>query len=87
MNNGYSSATGQQHIPSTGTNFRSEPTGQNIREALKGLGVKRQRTVTTYEVGNMMKTLREALSTKTKGLKVIIAESDASSPNSAAFGP
>ena len=27
MNNGYSSATGQQHIPSTGTNFRSEPTG------------------------------------------------------------
>ena len=76
MNNGYSSATGQQHIPSTGTNSRSEPTGQNIREALKGLGVKWQRTVTTYEVGNMMKTLREALSTKTKGLKVIIAESE-----------
>ena len=76
MNNGYSSATGQQHIPSTGTNFRSEPTGQNICEALKGLGVKWQRTVTTYEVGNMMKTLREALSTKTKGLKVIIAESE-----------
>jgi indolepyruvate ferredoxin oxidoreductase alpha subunit len=76
MNNGYSSATGQQHIPSTGTNFRSEPTGQNIRDALKGLGVKWQRTVTTYEVSNMMKTLREALSTKTKGLKVIIAESE-----------
>ena len=76
MNNGYSSATGQQHIPSTGTNFRDEPTGQNIRDALKGLGVKWQRTVTTYEVGNMMKTLREALTTKTKGLKVIIAESE-----------
>lgn len=76
MNNGYSSATGQQHIPSTGTNFRSEPTGQTIREALKGLGVKWQRTVTTYEVGTMMKTLREALTTKTKGLKVIIAESE-----------
>ena len=76
MNNGYSSATGQQHIPSTGTNFRSEPTGQNIRDALKGLGVKWQRTVTTYEVGTMMKTLREALTTKTKGLKVIIAESE-----------
>ena len=76
MNNGYSSATGQQHIPSTGTNFRSEPTGQNIRDALKGLGVKWQRTVTTNEVGTMMKTLREALTTKTKGLKVIIAESE-----------
>ena len=76
MTNGYSSATGQQHIPSTGTNFRLEPTGQSIREALKGLGVKWQRTVTTYEVGNMIKTLREALTTKTKGLKVIIAESE-----------
>jgi len=76
MNNGYSSATGQQHIPSTGTNFRAEPTGQNIRDALKGLGVKWQRTVTTYEVGTMMKTLREALTTKNKGLKVIIAESE-----------
>ncbi len=76
MNNGYSSATGQQHIPSTGTNFRLEPTGQNIRDALKGLGVKWQRTVTTYEVRTMMKTLREALTTPTKGLKVIIAESE-----------
>ena len=28
MNNGYSSATGQQYIPSTGKNFAEVPTGQ-----------------------------------------------------------
>ena len=76
MDNGYSSATGQQHIPSTGTNFRDQPTGQTIPKALKGLGVKWQRTVTTYEVGTMMKTLRKALTTPAKGLKVIIAKSE-----------
>ncbi len=76
MDNGYSSATGQQHIPSTGTNFRDEPTGQTISAALKGLGVKWQRTITTYEVATMKKTLREALTTSAKGLKVIIAKSE-----------
>ncbi len=76
MNNGYSSATGQQHVPSTGTNYRDEPTGQTIESALRGIGVKWMRTVTTYEVSTMVKTLGEALTTKEPGLKVIIAESE-----------
>ena len=76
MNNGYSSATGQQHIPSTGTNFRDEPTGQTIRAALEGIGVKWLRTATTYHVNTMVKTLREALTSKDPGLKVIVAESE-----------
>jgi len=76
MNNGYTSATGQQFIPSTGKNFRKEPTGMTIRAALEGLGVSWLRTVTTYRVSKMVKTLREALTTPEKGLKVIIAESE-----------
>ena len=44
--------------------------------ALKGLGVKWQRTITTYDVGTMKKTLHEALTTSAKGLKVIIAKSE-----------
>ncbi len=76
MNNGYTSATGQQFIPSTGKNFRKEPTGMTIRAALEGLGVNWLRTVTTYRVSKMVKTLREALTTSEKGLKVIIAESE-----------
>ncbi len=76
MNNGYTSATGAQYIPSTGTNAKHQPTGMEITRALKGVGVKWQRTVNIYMVGLMAKTLSEALTTKAKGLKVIIAESE-----------
>ena len=76
MNNGYTSATGQQFIPSTGKNFRREPTGMTIRAALEGIGVRWLKTVTTYRVSTMVSTLRDALTTDDKGLKVIIAESE-----------
>jgi indolepyruvate ferredoxin oxidoreductase, alpha subunit len=76
MNNGYTSATGQQYIPSTGKNFRLEPTGMTIRGALEGIGVKWVKTITTYRVKTMMKALRAALTTPEKGLKVIIADSE-----------
>ncbi len=75
MNNGYSSATGQQLLPSS-TYDRPQPNGMTIRRALEGVGIKWQKTVTTYRVGEMMKTLKRALTTKEKGLKVIIAESE-----------
>src|SRR5690606_34865790 len=76
MNNGYTSATGQQFIPSTGRNARREPTGMTIRKALEGMGVGWIRTVTTYRVSKMVKTLREAITGADKGLKVIIADSE-----------
>ncbi len=76
LNNGYTSATGQQHIPSSGTNMRDEPTGMNIQSALRGLGVKWVRTLYSYKVKDIARTLREALSTDEKGLKVIVAEGE-----------
>jgi indolepyruvate ferredoxin oxidoreductase alpha subunit len=76
MNNGYSAATGAQHIPSTGTNAQLQPTGMELNSALKGVGVKWLRTVNTYEINRVVRTLREALTTKAKGLKVIIAEGE-----------
>ncbi len=76
MNNGYTSATGQQFIPSTGKNFKQHETGMSIRKALEGMGVKWVRTVTTYRVSKMVKALRDALTTKQGGLKVIIADSE-----------
>ena len=76
MNNGYSSATGQQYIPSTGKNYADEPTGQTIRDALKGVGVRWVKTVTGYHVKEMKKTLVDAMTTAEKGLKVIIAEGE-----------
>ena len=77
MANGYSSATGQQHLPST-TAGGSVPadTVMPIENVLKGLGVKWLRKQHTYKVAKMVKLLREALTTPEKGLKVIIAEAE-----------
>ncbi len=76
FNNGYTSATGAQHIPSTGTNARLEPTGQDLVSALKGVGVKWLKRVRTYEVANVAKVITEAMTTKEGGLKVIIADGE-----------
>jgi indolepyruvate ferredoxin oxidoreductase alpha subunit len=47
-----------------------------IEKALASLGVKWQKTVHTYRVAEMAATLREAMRTPFKGLKVIIAEAE-----------
>ena len=76
FNNGYTSATGAQHIPSTGTSTRLDPTGQDLVSALKGVGVKWIKRVRTYEVANVAKTITEAMTTKEGGLKVIVADGE-----------
>jgi indolepyruvate ferredoxin oxidoreductase alpha subunit len=76
MNNGYTSATGAQHIPSSETNRRNEYTGQDIENALRGVGVEWIKRIRTYGVSKMVKTLRGALASTEKGLKVIIAEGE-----------
>jgi indolepyruvate ferredoxin oxidoreductase alpha subunit len=76
LDNFYTSATGQHHNPSTGTNARKEPTGMTIPAALRGVGVKWIRTVDSYDIGAMLRTLREALTTRAKGLKVVIARGE-----------
>ena len=76
MANGYSSATGQQYIPSTKDDQGNIRSGMSIEQALRGVGVKWVRTQYTYKVGQMRKLLKEALSTSEKGLKVIIAEAE-----------
>ena len=76
MQNGYSSATGQQFIPSS-INVNNEETASNqIEKALKSVGVKWMKTVRTYSVDVMLKTLREAMKTNYDGLKVIIADGE-----------
>jgi indolepyruvate ferredoxin oxidoreductase, alpha subunit len=84
--NGYSSATGTQELISTpveadkqaaGDKSRSlVHTNKTIESTLQGLGVKWLRTVHTYEVANVKKTLEEAFTSDFDGLKVIIAEGE-----------
>jgi len=76
VDNGYSAATGGQDILSSRAKNISKSTNNPISKAIAGLGVKWQRTVTTYDIGAMMRTLTEAMTTKEKGPKIIIAESE-----------
>ncbi|MDP6707440.1 MAG: indolepyruvate ferredoxin oxidoreductase subunit alpha [Alphaproteobacteria bacterium] len=76
MRNGYTSATGAQYIPSTRGDIRRAGEEMDIQEALKGVGVKWVRSVYTYKVSEMVKTLREAMTTAAEGLKVIIADAE-----------
>ncbi|MET0629665.1 MAG: indolepyruvate ferredoxin oxidoreductase subunit alpha [Xanthobacteraceae bacterium] len=76
MQNGYASATGQQYLPSSAANRSGGPTGMTIERTLRGLGVKWLRTVRSYSVAKMTKTLKEAMRTAERGLKVIIADGE-----------
>jgi indolepyruvate ferredoxin oxidoreductase alpha subunit len=76
MQNGYASATGQQYLPSSAANRSGTPTGITIEKTLRSLGVTWLRTVHTYSVAKMVKTLKEAMRTAEHGLKVIIADGE-----------
>ena len=76
MQNGYSSATGQQWLPSSGKFTPAAERGMDIERHLKGMGVKWLKTVRTYSVDKVVAALKDALTTTQKGLKVIIAESE-----------
>jgi indolepyruvate ferredoxin oxidoreductase alpha subunit len=84
--NGYTSATGTQQIISTPDDDAREAaadkrssltdTNQTIETTLKGLGVEWLRTVHTYRVAEMRRTLIDAFRSPFEGLKVVIAEGE-----------
>ncbi len=76
MQNGYTSATGQQYIPSSAGSPTHANQTSEIERTLKSVGVKWLRTVRTYSVDRMVETLREAMTTDEPGLKVIIADGE-----------
>jgi indolepyruvate ferredoxin oxidoreductase alpha subunit len=84
MKNGYTSATGTQDVMSTPSSQSrrvaegASATGSEvtIEDTLKGLGVKWLKTVHNYRVANVRDTLRDALTSPFKGLKVIVADGE-----------
>jgi indolepyruvate ferredoxin oxidoreductase alpha subunit len=76
MNNGYSSATGQQDIPSSLPKDDGRGKDLDIEKVLRSIGVSWIRRVRTYGVAGVLATLKDAMSTKEKGLKVIIADGE-----------
>jgi indolepyruvate ferredoxin oxidoreductase, alpha subunit len=77
IDNAYTAATGGQDILSSKALNPIRTTRLSIAEAAKGVGVKWVRTMTnTYDVAGMRNTLREALTSKERGPKVIVAQSE-----------
>jgi indolepyruvate ferredoxin oxidoreductase alpha subunit len=76
LENGYTSATGTQAIPSSPTQPAAKPLTLDIERALRGVGVKWVRTVDSYKVEEMVETLKEAMTTSEGGLKVILADGE-----------
>ena len=74
VDNYYSAATGGQDVMSSRADNASKATQHPISEAVKGVGVKWVRQIDrTYDVPKLRDTLREALTTKSPGPKVIVA--------------
>lgn len=92
VDNGYSAATGGQDVLSSDTTTRvaagspegsrhaqakNRATGNSIEKAVRGIGVSWARTINpTYDLKAMMRTLKEALTSKEPGPKVIVAQSE-----------
>ena len=77
VDNYYSAATGGQDIPSSRAGNATRSTGNSIAKAVRGAGVSWVREIDdTYDVARMRDTLREALTTKDEGPKVIVASSE-----------
>jgi indolepyruvate ferredoxin oxidoreductase alpha subunit len=77
VDNFYSAATGGQDIMSSRALNPRRKTNNSIVQAVKGIGVEWVRQIDrTYDVAAMRDTLREALTTKEKGPKIIVASSE-----------
>jgi indolepyruvate ferredoxin oxidoreductase alpha subunit len=84
MKNGYTSATGTQDLMSSpgpaskqlAQGSSATASEKTIERTLEGMGVKWLRTVHNYHVATVRDTLKEALNSPFKGLKVIVAEGE-----------
>jgi indolepyruvate ferredoxin oxidoreductase, alpha subunit len=77
VDNSYTSATGGQDILSSKAANASRSTGHAIEKAVRGVGVDWVRTVThTYDLAQMKAALKDALTSREKGPKVVVAQSE-----------
>ncbi|MCA0240792.1 MAG: indolepyruvate ferredoxin oxidoreductase subunit alpha [Proteobacteria bacterium] len=77
IDNSYTSATGGQDVLSSKAANPTRSTGHAIEDAVRGVGVRQVQTVTrTYDLAQMKAALKHALTTKERGPKVIVAQSE-----------
>lgn len=77
IDNGYSAATGGQDILSSRAENKERSTKNPIERAVRGVGGGWVRSINrTYDLKKMRDALREAMTTKETGPKVIVAQSE-----------
>ena len=76
VDNGYAAATGGQWIPSSEADAPRRTARLSIADAVRGVGVRWVRSLNTYDMKDTLKILREAMSTREKGPKVIVAQGE-----------
>lgn len=76
VDNNYSAATGGQDILSSRETKSNRSIEHPIEKAVKGVGVGWAKTVRTYDIGEMRKVLKEAVTKKGTGPKVLVAQSE-----------
>jgi indolepyruvate ferredoxin oxidoreductase alpha subunit len=77
VDNSYTAATGGQDILSSKAAHPTRSTGHAIEAAVRGVGVRWARTLSrTYDLKAMTAALKEALTTREPGPKVLIAQSE-----------
>jgi indolepyruvate ferredoxin oxidoreductase alpha subunit len=77
VDNSYTAATGGQDILSSQASNPIRTTKLAIADAVRGVGVRWVKTITrTYDVAAVRDIFKEALTTKVKGPKVIVAQSE-----------
>ena len=76
VDNNYSAATGGQDLLSSRGDNAVRSMGHEIEQAVRGIGVDWVRTVKTYDLKKMKGALKEAMTTKHIGPKVVIAQSE-----------
>ena len=77
VDNAYSAVTGGQDLLSSAADNPLRSTKHPIEKAVRGVGVNWARTMTnTFKVAEMRDLFKEALTSKEKGPKVIIAQSE-----------
>ncbi len=76
VDNNYSAATGGQDLLSSRGDNPERSMGHEIEQAVRGVGVEWVRTVKTYDLKKMKGALKEAMTTKASGPKVVIAQSE-----------
>ncbi len=76
IDNNYSAATGGQDLLSSRAANPTKSTGHRIADAVRGLGVTWLRSVRSYDLATLRDVLREAITSREKGPKVIIASGE-----------